>query len=130
MKEYIKLKRRIVYRGDVYNAIEGERINVLPKVFDSEYMNGIHDGLKKALSTLANDVKDIPAADARPVKRGKWILDEDPHDGDCRCSACGVAIGQMHERNHGLLNALTGGKWWEFYKYCPICGAKMDGGAE
>ena len=60
-------------------------------------------------------------------KTGKWILDEDPHDGDCRCSVCHIAIDQMHERNHGLLNALTGGKWWTFYKFCPTCGADMRG---
>ena len=67
---------------------------------------------------------------AEPRKKGKWILDEDPHDGDCRCSACLIAIDQMHERNHSLLNALTGGKWWTFYKYCPNCGCQMDGGEE
>lgn len=60
-------------------------------------------------------------------KKGKWVLDENPHDGDCRCSACGIAIHQMHERNHGLLNALTNGKWWTFYKFCPNCGADMRG---
>jgi NADH pyrophosphatase NudC (nudix superfamily) len=59
-------------------------------------------------------------------KKGKWVLDENPHDGDCRCSACYMAIDAMHERNHGLLNALTGGKWWTFYKFCPNCGAEMD----
>ena len=53
-------------------------------------------------------------------KTGKWILDEDPHDGDCRCSVCLMAIDQMHERNHSLLNALTGGKWWTFYNFCPM----------
>ena len=60
-------------------------------------------------------------------KTGEWILDEDPHDGDCRCSACLMAIGQLHERNHGLLNALTGGKWWTFYKFCPNCGSYNGG---
>ena len=63
-------------------------------------------------------------------KKGKWILDEDPHDGDCRCSACLIAIDQMHKRNHSLLNALTGGKWWTFYKYCPNCGADMTRGEQ
>ena len=61
------------------------------------------------------------------LKEGEWIMDEHPHDGDCRCSVCLVAIDAMHERNHGLLNALTGGKWWKFYKYCPNCGARMKG---
>lgn len=63
---------------------------------------------------------------SRP-KEGEWIMDENPHDGDCRCSVCLVAIDAMHERNHKLLNALTGGKWWTFYHYCPKCGAKMKG---
>ena len=62
---------------------------------------------------------------AKIPKEGEWIMDEHPHDGDCRCSVCLIAIDAMHERNHGLLNALTGGKWWKFYKYCPNCGAKM-----
>lgn len=70
-------------------------------------------------------LRNVPSAE--PRKKGKWILDENPHDGDCRCSVCLMAIDQMHERNHGLLNALTGGKWWTFYKYCPNCGAKMEG---
>lgn len=61
------------------------------------------------------------------AKQAYWVLDEDPHDGDCRCSNCLIAIDAMHERNHSLLNALTGGRWWTFYKYCPWCGAKMKG---
>ena len=75
---------------------------------------------------LYNEMKTRWSAEPEP-KKGKWILDEDPHDGDCRCSACHIAIDQMHERNHGLLNALTGGKWWTFYNFCPNCGADMRG---
>jgi hypothetical protein len=71
MKEYIKLTRRKVYRGDVYNVIEAERIKVLPNVLNSEYMNGVHDGLKKALEVLAEveDVEDYPAS-ASTVRGG------------------------------------------------------------
>ena len=69
---------------------------------------------------------EIPTVDAVPVKHGRWVMDEEPHDGDVRCSVCLIAIDQMHERNHGLLNVLTGGKWNTFYHYCPNCGAKMD----
>ena len=25
-----------------------------------------------------------------------------------------------------MLNALTNGKWWTFYKFCPNCGAEME----
>ena len=60
-------------------------------------------------------------------KCGKWVMDENPHDGDCRCSVCRIAIDAMHERNHEILNALTNNKWWTFYNYCPNCGADMRG---
>lgn len=72
-------------------------------------------------------IKQLPTIEER--KRGRWVLDNNPHDGDCRCSVCGIAIDQMHEKHHGLLNALTGGKWWTFYKFCPNCGADMRGEA-
>lgn len=81
------------------------------------------------LTEVRDRLKALPSAELER-RKGKWILDEDPHDGDCRCSACLIAIDQMHERNHGLLNALTGGKWWTFYNYCPNCGADMRGEQE
>ena len=56
---------------------------------------------------------------------GKWKMDTDPDDGDCRCSSCKVCIDALHSRNHGVLNAL-GYKLHTFYKYCPRCGAKME----
>ena len=75
------------------------------------------------------ELKDLPTEEPER-KRGRWELDDDPHDGDCRCSYCGTAIEAMHERHHGLLNTLTGGKWWTFYPYCPHCGAQMEKGRE
>ena len=75
-----------------------------------------------ALRKIAN----APAA-TEAVVQAKWIMDEEPHDGDVRCSACRSCVDAMHERNHAVLNALTGGKWWTFYRYCPYCGAIMNG---
>lgn len=54
-----RLTKRIVYRGDVYNAIEAERIKALDGVLTDRYKNGFHDGLKRALQILANDINDI-----------------------------------------------------------------------
>ena len=45
----------------------------------------------------------------------KWISDD-----DCICSACGKVF-------YSADNADAGTSFW---KYCPICGAKMKGGAE
>ena len=59
------------------------------------------------------------------MKTGKWIMDKDPDDGDCRCSCCRECIDALHRRNHYGLKVL-GFKLHTFYKYCPRCGAKME----
>ena len=46
------IKRRIVYRGAVYNAIEAERMNHLEGILTDRYKDGFHDGLKRALEIL------------------------------------------------------------------------------
>ena len=93
------------------------------------YRNACYGGTlaEIAADALEEDEQRIAKLEAAPLpKVGEWIMDENPHDGDCRCSACLIAIDAMHERNHELLNALTGGKWWTFYRYCPNCGARMQ----
>ena len=61
---------------------------------------------------------DIPAADVAPVVHGRWEYDLPTINtyGQLRCSIC---------------------NWWTLdpsvdrsYRYCPNCGAKMDGGAD
>lgn len=81
---------------------------------------------------LARDIrllKEMPAADVSPVKRGSWIV-TDADDGMCedyagfiefKCSECGC--------NFGFEN---GQYDWYYgdpitWKACPMCGAKMDG---
>lgn len=50
--QYRRVKRRTVCRGDVYNAIEAERINHLDGILSDRYKEGFHDGLKRALQIL------------------------------------------------------------------------------
>lgn len=53
-----------------------------------------------------------PAADAAPVRHGRWIYGEDI---DIQCSVCGA-------------DALTEGDYRQTRSnYCPNCGARMDG---
>ena len=59
--EHGRMRKRIVYRGDVFNAIEAARINALDGILTDRYKNGFHDGLKRALEILANEVDDAPA---------------------------------------------------------------------
>lgn len=86
--------------------------------------------MSQAADLIEAQAKRIAELEEQMPKEGEWIMDEHPHDGDCRCSVCLIAIDAMHERNHGLLNALTGGKWWRFYRYCPNCGSRMAKGEQ
>lgn len=61
-----------------------------------------------------------PAADVVPVAHGKWLDEDFPEKmatvhGMAICSVCGEL---SHKAEHGY-NILS--------KYCPHCGAKMDG---
>lgn len=64
---------------------------------------------------------EIPAADVVEVRTGRWILntvrDEwQQFHSDPECSECGFHPYYYHD--HSVM------------KYCPNCGAKMDGGED
>ena len=62
----------------------------------------------------------LPAADVAEVVYGEWLrADEDWNSlTTIRCSLCGEEWCFETDDDVSLLN----------YKYCPNCGAKMDGG--
>ena len=62
-----------------------------------------------------NRVRELPAADVQPVKRGRWIEVTPKHS---RCSCCDVTC--LIAVYPISANA----------NYCPNCGARMDGDAE
>ena len=67
-------------------------------------------------------LRNIPTADVVPVKHGKWILVEEPMgwtDVDCAmCSVCkeDFVLGDWDMESIKIN-----------MKYCPNCGARMDG---
>ena len=62
---------------------------------------------KDGLSSVLNDIKN---ADVQPIRHGRWIgVDYDTY---FECSEC------EHMTD------------WQNYKYCPYCGARMDGDTE
>ena len=74
---------------------------------------------------LRDFIDNIPAADVAPVNHGHWIYNQNGHDwglGAWECNLC-----------HSVNNNLPCDKRFSPYvyagsKYCPNCGAKMDGG--
>lgn len=75
------------------------------------------DSLPKNDTVLSLDVRrivvDAPAVDAVPVVHGRWRQDDEDA---WTCTACG-----------NMWTFLDGGPNENNAKYCPMCGAKMNG---
>ena len=70
-------------------------------------------------------VLQIPAADVRPVVRGRWVWDPDGLDWGLGCWVCN----QCHSRNANIpaqkdMKPLD----WAGSKFCPECGTDMREG--
>lgn len=65
---------------------------------------------------LSEALDRVPTVDAEPVRHGKWDYVTVVDEGFWRCSNCGTP------------SEASGAKL--LYKYCPFCGAKMDGEKE
>lgn len=79
----------------------------------ADFANNSREGL------TANDIMRFPRADVQPVKHGKWEeIEEYGGWGDTyfRCSVCG------DEWDLDAGTPIENGM-----KYCPNCGARMDG---
>ena len=61
-------------------------------------------------------IADAPAADVAPVVHAEWVVCGDGDNVPWMCSHCGKTTAHKYKVIYG--------------KYCPHCGAKMDGGAD
>ncbi len=82
-------------------------IKELREVYENEYPTASGDFDEYASHDVPNVLRNIPSAGVQPVKRGQWIGVD--YDTFFKCSECG------HMTD------------WQRYKYCPYCGARMDG---
>ena len=64
-------------------------------------------------------IEKLPAADVAQIVHARWIGAPLCGNDNCRCSNCG----SWHNIHANLRGKIT-------QKYCPSCGAKMDGGAD
>ena len=89
----------------------------------AEYIEreALRNALYDADAITMNGVKilnQFPAADVAPIRHGRWIGIPLCGSDDCECSECGNWC-NIHVNLCGEA----------IQKYCPYCGAKMDGGA-
>ena len=62
---------------------------------------------------------EVPAADVAPVVHGEWYLLDDCANAGLYCSVCSRRV---HREEFAYKKLRS--------KYCPHCGAKMDGGKD
>lgn len=84
-------------------ALVGERFTSGEQQLKFREMTG-----QEAYFEFLRLVNDMPAADVAPVRHGRWY---DVGSLSCRCSMCGCKNDRVRP-------------------YCPVCGAKMDGGQD
>lgn len=74
---------------------------------------------KQVFCAVAKMVELLPAADVVPVVHGEWERSPKQYSYyQYRCSACGCD-NYSHITRNGVVKVM---------KFCPNCGAKMDGG--
>ena len=98
------------------DAIYVPKSDILDLITEENEAGGFTD--YSNYSNLWDEVDDMPAADVKPVKHGRWIAEYDcgyitPH-----CSECGETALTKEETGYDYV----------YSSYCPHCGAKMDGG--
>ena len=68
------------------------------------------------VEVVIQNIKDMPAADVVEVVHGEWLDNDDR----CYCNRCFEFSCTVTDDTGTIHNDLT--------KFCPNCGAKMDGG--
>ena len=95
----------------------------------SDYCNGYCDARQVDLDAIDA----APTIEAEPVRHGRWVETEPDEDDrkigiefSIKCSRC-------HNENSHLdfneIHEITGKTFWKS-RFCPNCGARMDGGAD
>lgn len=92
-----------------------EYINRKRARFEAEhYFKGL-DNIQEDLDMLFCM---LPAEDVAPVRHGQWVLLDECYNEGVYCSACHKKVYKKCYANQKIKS-----------KFCPHCGAKMDGGA-
>lgn len=109
MAEYIEREalRNSVESIDWYNVYKGKLTAGAPNTENALY---------KASSIYAV-IDNAPAADVAEVVHGRWYMLDDCANAGLYCSACGRRV---HHEEFAYKKLKS--------KYCPHCGARMDGG--
>lgn len=84
-------------------------------LMQASFRQGSRDGCDHPMYQIVEEtIMEAPAADVTLVRHGRWM--------DGKCTACGWEEPDTVGCDGYELEA------WHHARYCPNCGAKMDGG--
>lgn len=89
-----------------------ERANLIARIKYYVTHTPEDKGEHYAYSVMLNEILNCPAADVVPVVHGLWNVVGGRRIDNAVCSNCGTRFQA----------------YYEAYRFCPNCGAKMDGG--
>ena len=104
--------------------IEREALLKNAQTYSMEFGEYLGEDVRDVDAILADRVKEAPAADVAPVVHGEWLN----FNGDfstAECDKCGelYEVSPDEKPCEDFFSAFK-----KFYKFCPTCGCKMDGG--
>lgn len=76
------------------------------------------------IGTVGELIAKQPTVEAEPVRHGRWKWEKGYVGTMAVCSVCGSSPRSFYSLPKNQIGRLP------IYKYCPRCGARMDGGAE
>ena len=100
------------------------------RVWIASIKDGVYNGMKSAVVVFADEIDKnkkarVDAADVAPVRHGRWTETEQP------CGWCEVACAECSECGEDfVLGEYSMDDLRSLFRYCPNCGARMDGGAD
>lgn len=86
--------------------------NKLKENIKAEQKNNANMGMSVICDWFIEAINNEPAADVQPIKHGRWIGNEVIQCSNCNFTMNGNAYGKLV---------------YKCFKYCPNCGARMDG---
>lgn len=116
MDDYISRKAFIEQKRKLYCEDCGSRKGMRNGKYKTLYEIGEAPCRACGINDVLNDVEDFPAADVRPVVRGRWV-----DMGDfISCSSCNATHLKEYESDYGKVMRLDARA-----NFCPNCGADM-----
>ena len=91
--------------------------------YGDPHKNILYGKFTTIVETILQIKRKEPTLDYAPVRHGEWVEEIEPNVVTAsgrdvhlwRCSVCGFSWANKHDV-------------MSYYKYCPNCGARMDGG--